>query len=44
MYKEGDFFGEGSFFTGNTRRVNIKSGGFIKLLCIKRQDFVNLLK
>ncbi|EGR30305.1 cation channel family protein, putative [Ichthyophthirius multifiliis] len=42
--KSGDAFGVVSFFTGNTRKLSIRSLDFTTLLSIKRQDFLNLLK
>ncbi|KAL4494862.1 hypothetical protein ABPG73_004302 [Tetrahymena malaccensis] len=40
----GKFFGEYSFFTGESRDINFRSLEFTTLLVIKRGDFINLLK
>ncbi|KAL4510549.1 hypothetical protein ABPG72_004703 [Tetrahymena utriculariae] len=40
----GKFFGEYSFFTGESRDINFRSLEFTTLLVIKRGDFISLLK
>ncbi|KAL4437912.1 hypothetical protein ABPG74_001083 [Tetrahymena malaccensis] len=42
--EKGMFFGVQEFFTGRKRLFNVRSKDFCTLLCIDRQDFLNLLK
>lgn len=44
FFKEGDSFGEISFFTGNERLASAQSKDFTTLYLIKREDFLEVLK
>ncbi|EAR85804.2 cation channel family protein (macronuclear) [Tetrahymena thermophila SB210] len=43
-YEDGEHFGELNFFTGFNRKITARSRDFAKLLYIRREDFLNLLK
>ncbi|KAL4510552.1 hypothetical protein ABPG72_004706 [Tetrahymena utriculariae] len=43
-YEDGEYFGELNFFTGFNRKITARSRDFAKLLYIRREDFINLLK
>ncbi|EAR84834.2 cation channel family protein (macronuclear) [Tetrahymena thermophila SB210] len=44
VLEKGSSFGEQSFFTGTERKISARSLDFTKLLYIRRQDFIDLLK
>ncbi|KAL4463934.1 hypothetical protein ABPG74_005871 [Tetrahymena malaccensis] len=44
QYEDGEHFGELNFFTGFNRKITARSRDFAKLLYIRREDFLNLLK
>ncbi|KAL4454180.1 hypothetical protein ABPG74_012137 [Tetrahymena malaccensis] len=44
LLKEGQYFGQIRFFTGHPRNATVITTDFTKLLSIKRDDFLNLIK
>ncbi|KAL4455050.1 hypothetical protein ABPG74_006432 [Tetrahymena malaccensis] len=42
--QQGQSFGHYSFFTGQPRMVNVRTQGFVTLLSINRNSFINLLQ
>ncbi|KAL4500332.1 hypothetical protein ABPG72_003283 [Tetrahymena utriculariae] len=44
LLKEGQYFGQIRFFTGNPRNATVITTDFTKLLSIKRDDFLSLIK
>ncbi|EAR97549.2 cyclic nucleotide-binding domain protein (macronuclear) [Tetrahymena thermophila SB210] len=44
ILKQGQFFGEGSFFTGNPRRQTFRSLEFTTLLKIEREEFIKIVE
>ncbi|KAL4446458.1 hypothetical protein ABPG74_001199 [Tetrahymena malaccensis] len=44
ILKQGQFFGEGSFFTGNPRRQTFRSLEFTTVLKIEREEFIKIIE
>ncbi|EGR34558.1 hypothetical protein IMG5_007500 [Ichthyophthirius multifiliis] len=44
VLEKGQYFGTQSFFTGQARKLSVKSLDFCQILIVKRNDFINIIK